>query len=208
MFVSDAVQVLRAVKPIAPGEAVEAAQAAGKIESSTVARKDFIQGGLTSLDSITGRVAMTAIAPGEQIVDIKFGASGASTALTIPKGKLAISVNLTDPSRVAGFVNPGDNVAIFMTGAGSSGNFTRMLLSGVQVLGAGTTTVVSTTTTNPDGAQTSEQLPKTLLTLAVTQADAERILFATANGELAFGLLNNDSSVSPSKGVDEGNLFR
>ncbi len=204
----DAVQVLRAVKPIAPGEAVDAAQAAGKIESGTVARKDFIVGGLTSLDSVSGRVATTAIAPGEQIVASKFGASGASAALTIPKGKLAISVNLTDPSRVAGFVNPGDNVAIFMTGANGGGNFTRMLLPEVQVLGAGTTTVVSTTTTDPDGAQTSEQLPKTLLTLAVSQPEAERILFATANGELAFGLLNNDSSVSPSKGVTQGNLFR
>ena len=68
--------------------------------------------------------------------------------------------------------------------------------------------VVATTTTDASGAQTQEQLPKTLLTLAVSQAEAERVLFASANGELAFGLLNNDSTVAASGGVNPSNLFR
>ena len=42
----------------------------------------------------------------------------------------------------------------------------------------------------------------------MSQADAERVLFASANGELAFGLLNNDSAVAASTGVNPGNLFR
>jgi pilus assembly protein CpaB len=207
----DAVQVLRAVKQINPGETVEAAQAAGKIESGTVSRKDFLADALTSLDSVAGKVAVSAIYPGEQIIGSKFGATGAGNALTIPKGKMAISINLTDPARVAGFVNPGDNVAIFMNGQGIGNNpqqFTRLLLPKVQVIGAGTTTVVATTTTDASGAQTQEQLPKTLLTLAVTQAEAERVLFASANGELSFGLLNNDSAVAASGGVNPSNLFR
>ena len=207
----DAVQVLRAVKQIPPGETVEAAQAAGKIESSTVSRKDLLPDALTALDPVAGKVAVSAIYPGEQIISAKFGATGAGTGLTIPKGKLAISINLTDPARVAGFVNPGDNVAIFMNGAGlgnNAGQFTRLLLPKIQVIGAGTTTVVATTTTDATGAQTQEQLPKTLLTLAVTQAEAERVLFASSNGELSFGLLNNDSTVATSGGVNPGNLFR
>jgi pilus assembly protein CpaB len=207
----DAVQVLRAVKQINPGETVEAAQAAGKIESGTVSRKDLLSDALTSLDSVTGKVAVSAIYPGEQIIGSKFGATGAGNALTIPKGKMAISINLTDPARVAGFVNPGDNVAIFMNGQGIGSNpqqFTRLLLPKVQVIGAGTTTVVATTTTDASGAQTQEQLPKTLLTLAVNQAEAERVLFASANGELSFGLLNNDSAVATSAGVTPNNLFR
>ncbi len=43
----------------------------------------------------------------------------------------------------------------------------RLLLPTVQVIAVGATTVVSTTTTDPAGAQTTEQLPKTLFTLAV-----------------------------------------
>ena len=200
----DAVQVLRVVKPIAAGETVEAAQSAGKIESGSVSKKDLLPDALTGTEPIAGKVATTAIYPGEQLVSSKFGATGATNGLAIPKGKIAISINLSDPSRVAGFVNPGDKVAIFLTQGGSA----RLLLPNVTVIGAGTTTVTTTTTTDPSGAQSTEQLPKTLLTLAVSQQDAERVLLAQKLGELAFGLLNDDSVVAPSQGATDLNLFR
>ena len=111
----DAVQVLRVVKPIAAGETVEAAQSAGKIESGSVSKKDLLPDALTGTEPIAGKVATTTIYPGEQIITAKFGATGATNGLAIPKGKIAISINLTDPARVAGFVNPGDKVAIFLT---------------------------------------------------------------------------------------------
>jgi pilus assembly protein CpaB len=200
----DAVQVLRVVKQIAPGETVEAAQAAGKLETGSVARKDLLPDALTGTEPIVGKVAVTTIYPGEQLTSSKFGATGAATGLTIPKGRIAVSVNLSDPARVAGFVNPGDKVAIFMNGPG----YTRLLLPNIQVIGAGTTTMVATTTTDPNGAQTTDQLPKTLLTLAVTQSEAERVLFAASNGDLAFGLMTADSQIAPSGGVTDKNLFQ
>lgn len=203
-----AVQVLRVVKLIAPGETSEAAQAAGKFETSSVSQKDLLPDALTTTDPIAGKVALTTIYPGEQLIGSKFGSAGAGTVLSIPKGKIAISINLSDPARVAGFVNPGDKVAIFMTGTAGSGPYTRMLLPNIQVIGAGTTTVVSQTTTNPAGAQTTDSLPKTLLTLAVSQDEAERILFASSNGELSFGLMNTDSQVAASAGISNTNLFR
>jgi pilus assembly protein CpaB len=200
----DAVQVLRVVKPITAGETVEAAQSAGKIESGSVSKKDLLPDALTGTEPIAGKVAVTNIYPGEQLISSKFGATGATNGLAIPKGKIAISINLSDPSRVAGFVNPGDKVAIFLT----NGKFTRLLLPSIQVIGAGTTTVTTTTTTDPNGAQSTEQLPKTLLTLAVSQAEAEKVLYAEGDGELAFGLLNDDSQVAPSQGANNTNLFR
>jgi pilus assembly protein CpaB len=205
-----AVQVLRVVKEIAPGETVEAAQAAGKIETSSVSQKDLLPEALTTTDGIAGKTATTTIYKGEQLTSAKFGTTGSASGLTIPKGKIAISINLTDPARVAGFVNPGDKVAIFMTGAGGSdgGSYSRLLLPNIQVIGAGTTTMVATTTTDAAGAQTTDQLPKTLLTVAVTQPEAERLLFASSNGELSFGLLNKDSKVAASKGVTGTSLFK
>jgi len=203
-----AVEVLRVVKQIAPGETVEAAQAAGKLETGSVSQKDLLPNALTGTEAIAGKVATTALYPGEQLTSSRFGATGTATGLTIPKSKIAISVNLTDPARVAGFVNPGDKVAIFMIGSSTAGSFARLLLPNIQVIGAGTTTMVATTTTEPDGAQTTDQLPKTLLTLAVTQTEAERLLFASNNGELSFGLTTTDSQVAPSKGVTSLNLFQ
>jgi pilus assembly protein CpaB len=206
-----AVQVLKAVKQINVGETVAAAQAAGKIELSTVGEGQQLPSALTSLDSISGDIAQTNIYPGEQIIATKFGTTPASSnALTIPKGLIAVSINLADTARVAGFVNPGDKVAIFMnsTGGAGLGSFSRLLLTDIEVIAVGTTTVVSTTTTDASGAQTTEQLPRTLFTLAVTQAQAEKILFATGNGELAFGLLNTDSKVAADNGATADNLFK
>lgn len=204
-----AVKVLRADQQIDPGETVASAQAAGKIKLGTVAQGQVLPGALTDLSSVSGQVANTTIYPGEQIIASKFGATGSGTALTIPKGKMAVSVNLTDPARVAGFVNPGDKVSVFMqgTGLGSAGPFSRMLLPEVEVIAVGTTTVVSTTTTDKTGAQTTEQLPRTLLTLALDQSESEKVLFASTNGELALGLLNADSKARPDRGVSGQNLF-
>jgi pilus assembly protein CpaB len=206
-----AVNVLTAVKQINPGETVAAAQAAGKFKLTPVASGQQLPDALTDLTAIRADVATTTIYPGEQIIAAKFGGSASGANLTIPKGMLAISVNLTDPGRVAGFVNPGDNVAVFMSttkGDMAPGTFTRMVVPSVEVIGVGTTSVVATTTTDGTGASTTDQLPRTLLTLAVDQKDAEKIQYAAQNGELAMGLLTKDSKVAPSGGVNPQNLFR
>ncbi len=201
----DAVTVLRATKAIAAGETVEAAQAAGKIGSSAVSRQDVIPGALTALDGIQGQVATAPIYPGEQLIGSKFGATGAATSgLTIPKGNIAISVDVPDPALAAGFLNPGDKVAIFMNKGDS---FTRLLLPNVQVIGVGATTTASAAATDSTGAPAAPA-PSSTLTLAVSQPQAERVLFAKANGTLSFGLLNNDSQVAASGGVATDNLFR
>lgn len=213
------VQVLKAVEIIEPGETLTAAQAAGKIEMGTVPRAQVLSGATTSVSDIGQNVALMTVYPGEQIVTSKFGQAGDQEVLSIPDGKMAISVNLTDPARVAGFVNPGAEVAIFIsaepevtdvkTGETTTlPKFTRLLLPRVQVIGVGTTTVVPTTTTDETGAQTTEQLPRTLLTLAVDQAEAERIIFAAKNGELAFALLTDNSTVKTGPGVTAESIFQ
>jgi pilus assembly protein CpaB len=206
-----AVKVLKAVKQIEAGETVAAAQAAGKVEESTVGEGGRLPDALSSLATIDGQIAQTTIFPGEQIVASKFGTAPASTnALTVPDGKIAVSINLTDTARVAGFVNPGDTIAIFMNSSGGAGlgSFTRLLLPDVEVIAVGTTTVVSTTTTDSTGAQTTEQLPRTLFTLGVTQAQAQKIMFAVGNGELAFAKLGKDAKLVPDDGANADNLFR
>lgn len=205
----DAVTVLKVKKQINAGETVAAAQAAGKIEEGTVDQGSKLEGALDTLAPIEGMIAQTTMYPGEQVVVNKFApTAAASNTLTIPKGSIAMSVNLTDTARVAGFVNPGDHVAIFLSNATAS----RVLLPDVEVIAVGTTTVVPTTTTDPSGAQTTEQLPRTLFTLGVNQQQAEKIMYAAngggGGGELAFGLLNEDSVVKPDGGANASNLFR
>ena len=83
-----------------------------------IARSQLLANVQTSPDALKGTVALQDLLVGEQIVADKFGANVAEAAspLGIPANKMAISINLTDPDRVAGFVNPGSEVAIFVTG--------------------------------------------------------------------------------------------
>lgn len=206
----DTVEVLRATQTIEAGESVDDAAAAGKIALQPVVRDYLLPGYQTSLDSLSGQFATVTIYPGEQIVESKFGEQvKTESALTIPRGMIAVSVNLTDPARVSGFVNPGTKVAIFYTGVaeGATG-ISRMLLEEVEVIGVGSTTTTETTTTTAEGEQTTEQLPRTLMTIAVDKEEAEKVLFGQANGELAFGLLTDQSTVNPGPGVTAGNLFQ
>lgn len=201
-----AVRVLRVVKQINQGETVADAQASGAIAPGDVAQSSLLSGALTELSTINNDVALTTLYPGEQVVAAKFGTSQSSTALTIPKGMIAISVSLTDPTRVASFVNPGNAVAIFLNGvAGRGGSYSRMLLPKVQVIAVGSTSTLPNQSTNP--AQTTTSLPSTLLTFAVTQQQAEKIFFAQSQGTLSLALLNGQSQVAPGPGINAANLF-
>jgi pilus assembly protein CpaB len=204
------VQVLKAVAPITPGETLGQAQASGKIELGAVPRQQLLSGAVDTTDGLTEKVALAPVYPNEQIITGKFGDAGEQRNLSIPDGDVAISVNLSDTGRVAGFVSPGADVAIFWSSptAGEGGkDAVRLLLPRVQVIAVGATTVTTTTTTNSSGAQTTEQLPRTLFTLAVDQDEAERVMFAASRGELSFALLTEESKVAPGPGTSASDLF-
>ncbi|CAA9323631.1 MAG: hypothetical protein AVDCRST_MAG24-461 [uncultured Nocardioidaceae bacterium] len=203
------VQVLKAVTQIEPGETLEQAQAAGKLELQAVPAEQVLDGALSTIGELGGDVALAPVFPNEQITGAKFGAAGDQDAFALPKGMIAISVNLSDTGRVAGFVNPGSEVALFLNGAvGAEGEEgARLLLPAVQVIAVAQTTVSTATTTDEAGTETTEQLPRTLFTLAVSQADAERVIYASTHGELSFGLRSDTSEVEPGPGVTQANLF-
>ncbi|PUA80607.1 Flp pilus assembly protein CpaB [Nocardioides currus] len=211
------VEVLTASATIETGEDVASAQAAGKFEKSQVRRADVVEGALTTTSSITDDVALGMIFPGEQILAGKFGSLSDADGLVIPDDKLAVSVELSDPERVAGFVNPGSDVAIFISADpklvlpdGSEKTlppYTRLLLPKVQVIGVGTTSVSSKTTTTEAGAEVVEQVPRTILTVAVDQKDAEKLIYASRNSDVSFALLTKNSKIADKPGVTADELM-
>ena len=120
---------------------------------------------------------------------------------------MAMSVELTDFERVAGFVNPGSEVAIFGTAAApvrrlpdgteqTLSSVTRIILARVPVIGVGTTSVTSRTTTTDEGEQVTEEVPRTILTVAVTQEEAEKLVLADRTTDLTFALLGERDQVA------------
>lgn len=211
------VEVLVATETIDIGESVADAQDAGKIDKAEVRRADLVDGSLSSTTSIADDVAVGTIYPGEQLIAKKFGTLGDTQSLVIPDDKMAVSVELTDFERVAGFVNPGNEVAVFATALEpvallpdnkeqKLGSMTRIVLTRVPVLGVGTTSVTSRTTQDDDGA-TTEEVAKTILTIAVTQEEAELLIQADRTSELNFALLTDDSKVADNPGVKLGDVF-
>jgi pilus assembly protein CpaB len=160
------------------------------------------------------------------------GSSAITGGLALPAGTLAISVTAQAPSDVAGFIVPGSKVAIFDTFSAAGGTrtpngegltrgdgksqATRVLLSGIEVIAVGqrgsggqTTSGVAAGEAASDGsAATAPKKDEVTITVAVNQAQAERLVHATQTGAIYLGLLGADSKVKPGAGVDNNSLFQ
>ncbi len=202
------VTVLVAKAPIAAGTKVQDAANAGSFEAKEFPASTVAPGAVSSVEALAESVAVTAILPGQQILAPMFGttvSASAVTSLTLPPGKMAVSMQFGDPQRVAGFVVPGSEVAVFLSGTvAQDQEGARLLIPRATVVAAGPTTV--TPPADPATANV-EVLPKALLTLALDQADAEKIIFASTKGTLHLGLLNGASKVAPGAGIDADSLF-
>jgi pilus assembly protein CpaB len=200
-------QVLTVTSQIAPGESVEEAMEAGKFELAALPEASILAGALDSTDPIEDMVATSAIYPGEQVIAAKFGEVGEIDNLGIDPKRMAVSVQLTDPNRVAGFVSPGSSVAVWVTWSDPEEQVihSRLLLKEVKVLGTGQTTVASTTTTDANGQQTTEQIPLTILTLSVEQNEVEKLRVGEKMGELSLALRTEDSITELDEGLDSVN---
>lgn len=201
----ESVEVLVATQDIEQGESFD--EAASKFAKQDVPKDSVLDGAQTDLAGLEGLVALTPIYAGEQVITAKWGGSVdiTSSVLDIPEDKVAASVNLSDPARVAGFVNPGSEVAILVSV--DEGRYTRTLLNRITVLGVGSTSTISTTKKTEEGETTAE-IPQTLMTVAVSQKEAEKLLWGASFGELSFALVTEDSKLTKTQAVNEPNLFR
>jgi pilus assembly protein CpaB len=203
------VSILIAKNTIASGTTIENAQASGSLELRDMPKDSVVAGALSSVDPIAGQVALTTIYPGQQILTGLFGATVADQTandLAIPPGSIAVSMQFSDPARVAGFVQPGAKVAIFLTTAAGGGEeVIRVLLPDALVIAVGPTTI----TPPQDGTAANEEaLPRALLTLGLTQRDSQKLIYGSTKGQLYLGLLNDKSKIDKDTIVSVNNLFK
>lgn len=207
----ETVDVLVVKTAIERGESANAAYETGKIDIQQVPKGQVLAGATGDGAAFTDQFALTTIYPGEQLIPEKFGGADeveAESTLPIPEGLIAISVSLSDTARVGSFIRPGAKVGIFLTGTLPPENTptTKLLMRDILVLATGSTTAVAPPAEGEEAPET-EQLPNTLFTLALTQKQAEKILFAQGLGELAFALLNENSDLKPGEGAVAADLF-
>jgi pilus assembly protein CpaB len=208
------VQVLVAKSQIESGTTGSAASSAGAFELRTVSRANVVDGAVSDAAPLSELVALTTIYPGQQIIAQQWGTVGQTSGIALPEGTVALSLQLGDPQRVAGFVQPGSEVAIFTYGSAprTEDGSVRTLLGPVPVVAVGPTVVAAVAGEQAGG--NTEQIPTAILTLAVTEAQAQKLIFASGSvpgisySGLWFALMDDESQVTPGgPGVTSDNLF-
>lgn len=220
-----AVTVLVAGSQIPAGTSASAALRDGLLGRQTLPAASVPADAVRSLTPDLGPLVMSAdVQPGQLLLRPMLVASAQITgALAIPKGMIAVTIDLCMPAEVAGYVHPGSTVAVFDTYSSKSLNVqdtcgsshqaqatgaihTRIVLPRVEVLAVGPAPASSQATTTQassgalSGSNSSNSTPSSqsavLVTLAVNQADAERLVLINEVGLPYLALLSSSSSTA------------
>lgn len=144
-----------------------------------------VAGGYSSVEEVVNRGLMAPVVENEPLTSSKVAVpeAGAGLPPSIAAGMRAISVKVNEVIGVAGFVVPGTRVDVVVTLARREDSQSRVVVSNVQVLTAGTKY-------DQDQARDGKPVPSTVVTLLVTPEDAERIALASAEGSIMLTLRN------------------
>jgi pilus assembly protein CpaB len=143
-------------------------------------------GAFASPDELVNRGLVADMVANEPVIIAKLAPanSGAGLPPTIPAGMRAISVQVNDVVGVAGFVTPGNHVDVVATISRQDNSMSRVVVSNVKVLAAGTKLDQQRTQTGEPRQSTA------VVTLLVTPSDGERIALASIEGRLHLTLRN------------------
>jgi len=224
-----AVSVLVAQKKITSGTTAGAALRSGQLASQTLPASSVPADALSAITSGMSSLVLSAdVQPGQLLLrPMLVTAAQTTSGLAIPPGMVALTLAFCLSEDVAGAVQAGSQVAVFdtvglntgspITGApGCAGAHTqvggtiktRVVLRRVPVLsvgpaGPGGTSGTSTTSTLSGSSSSPASQGGTLVTLAVTQAEAEQLIQMTETGLPYLALLTTGSHTT----ADAGHLL-
>jgi pilus assembly protein CpaB len=147
---------------------------------------DPLPGGFTKIEQVVDRGLVVPVLANEPLSESKLAPieAGAGLPPTIPAGMRAISVKVNEVIGVAGFTVPGTRVDVLAMVRQNQDSMSRIVVSNVQVLTSGTR--FDQEASRKDG----KPIRTTVVTLAVTPQDAERIALAASGGEIILALRN------------------
>ncbi len=186
-------------------------------------------GALVDVVAVRDQVSAGEIQPGEILMPSRFVSTTLAGSLDIPDDKVAVSIEVTDPQRVAGFVRPGLDVALFLTyevveppqqpaegqAVPKVAQATRLLLPRASVIAVGPTALKTVGTAAPaeepadDTAAPAEAgVNHALVTLAVSIEQAQKLAHAARTGQITLGLLSKKSRTGTASADDNRTLFQ
>jgi pilus assembly protein CpaB len=209
-----AVTVLVAQREIPAGTQAGAAQQDGALRGEILPARSVSPDAVGAITGDLGSLVMSSdVMPGQVLLrSMLVPAAQVSGGLAIPGSMVAVTIPLCLPQAVAGYVHAGSQVAIFDTVSSQSMNAqescsqsgeshqaqvsgivdTRVVLPRVQVLSVGTGGSGQGGSASGSGAGAgagSQAQGSVLVTLAVDQSDAERVIQLTETGLPYLALL-------------------
>ena len=183
------------------------------VRTEVLPAKAALQGRVTDLSSLAGRVSTVDLQPGEQLLASRFEDPDdlqAAGTVAVPEGLQEVSVLLEPQRAVGGRLAAGDTVGVlvslkFEDGTSASHAVLHdVLVTQVQGAPAPPDPDGETETASAGAAAPSASL---MVTLAVSAAQAEAVVFGIEHGTLWLTLEPNGADISGTDVITQGNIY-
>ncbi|WP_306231502.1 Flp pilus assembly protein CpaB [Agrococcus beijingensis] len=202
--------VAEAIPAGTPAEGIVRSVALSEVPAAAV-----VPGALDDLSSLSGMVTTTELQVGEQLLSSRFDAPrSVAREFEVPPDLHQLSIQLDGQRVIGGELHPGDTVGIFVSGSltevaadgtESQVDMTHLILHKVLVTAV---EGAATVTTNEEGQQVEEEAAAQLMvTIALSPADAERVVFAQEFGSVWLSLEGAEVPVDGTRVVTAEEIF-
>jgi len=202
------IEVLVAQESLARGASADDLIEAGLIVRQSIPRRYVAEGAVSSASTIQGQVLAQGVSQGEQITASRFQfPSQAGLAYSIPPDYVAVSIPNNAVKGIAGLVKPGDSVMAVVTfDPGPEGeSLSQVLIPRARVLAVGSAvgaeraqeTDAGSGVLGGQAAGEQEPAAASTITLALSPADVERLVFAEEKGAVWLALLGSTETEVP-----------
>jgi pilus assembly protein CpaB len=213
---AEPVDVLIAQQDLPSGMSGEELISQELLKLEAIPRRYVSDDAISSAVAIEGKILTVPLARGEQVTGSRFSLpSAAGLSFAVPEDYVAISLPNSADRGVAGLVRPGDSVIVYATFEPTgelADAVTKLVLRKARVLAVGATTTALSSSTSVDeedegessgslagqtsGGSSAGEVPGTV-TLALSPADAEKLVFAQEEGKIWLALLGSGTTEVP-----------
>lgn len=183
----------------------------GMVRTETVPAKSAVDGRVTTLTSLAGRVAAVDLLPGEQLLAGRFARPDdlqPPGTVAVPDGLQEISV-LLEPQRVIGArLAAGDSVGIYLSQVSPEGTpQTSAVLHEVLVTQVQGAPAAPAPDADAETAAAATPAGSLMVTLAVDSRDAETVVFGMEHGTVWLSLETDGDETSGTRVLEPGTIY-
>jgi len=202
-----------------------------RVKLERVTEKVKAEGAVTTVTALRGKVASATLVPGEQVVEQRFVEASAFQArgtqtVAVPEGLLQTTISVDPERAIGGLLTPGAKVALSLSfdqgvptsdatgttidpAAGGGVKTTHVTLRNVLVTNVQSNAEFETTSEDDEEDQVFGEAPEQgfLVTVALSDVDTERLVFAAEWGKVWISIEPVDGTVGPTKVVTHGNVY-